>query len=250
MTEFRSRVVNGETVIGTFVKSRCPSVVEALGHTPLDFVCLDVEHAPFDRRDIDLAVLAARATQTPLLVRLPDSAPVSTLNALDLGADGVVWPHVRSARDTEACVAAAAYGEGGRGYAGSTRSAQFNTRTMSDVIAAADRQALLVAQIEDAEAVERIDEIARCDGIDVFFIGPGDLAVSLGGASPADERIEKAIAHVCERLRCAGRHIGIFVASLADARKWKGHGVSVFIHGSDHAMMMSRSREIAAGIRP
>ena len=104
---FKSRLAAHEPLVGTFVKTPSAIVVEVLGLTELDCVCLDAEHAPFDRGTLDACIFAARATGMDVLVRLPSAAPEHLLQALDSGATGVVVPHVRSAAEAAAVVTAA-----------------------------------------------------------------------------------------------------------------------------------------------
>ena len=120
---FKQALTGGDLIVGAFVKTPSPIVVEVLGLTDLDCVCLDAEHAPFDRLAIDGCVMAARAARKPVLVRTPSTAPEHILSALDCGATGVVLPHIRSEAEAKAAASAAHYGAGGRGYAGSSRSA-------------------------------------------------------------------------------------------------------------------------------
>ena len=83
---FRERLLAGETLIGTWVKTPAMAMVELLSLSGLDVACLDAEHAPFDRGDLDRCLFAGRQTGLPLLVRVLNSAPATLLNALDLGA--------------------------------------------------------------------------------------------------------------------------------------------------------------------
>ena len=106
----KKRLAQKELIVGTFVKTPAPIVVEVLARTALDCVCLDAEHAPFDRGSLDLCLMAARAGGMASLVRVASAAPEHILNALDCGATGVLVPHVRSAAEAEAVVRSVHYG--------------------------------------------------------------------------------------------------------------------------------------------
>jgi 2-keto-3-deoxy-L-rhamnonate aldolase RhmA len=236
---FRERLRAGDRLLGTFVKTPHPAVVEVLGHAPLDCVCLDAEHAPFDRSDLDVALLAARAADLPSLVRVPRGDAPEILNALDLGATGVVVPHVAHGEAARAIALACRYGAGaGRGYAGSTRAAGYGTRRMGDVLSRANAEIALVAQIEDAAALDAIDEIAAVDGIDCLFIGRMDLTVSLGAASPADPVVVEAVRAICAAARRHGRAVGMFTPTTAEAAQWFDAGASLFLLGSDQQWIL------------
>ena len=232
------RSLGTRPLVGTWVKTPSFIVTEVLSRTALAALCLDAEHAPFDRADLDAAILAARSRDMPVLVRTPSAAAHHILNALDLGATGIVAPHVASAADAKALVAACHFGRGGRGYAGSTRAADYTGRTMADHLAASREGTVVVAQIEDAEAVEAIDDIAAVDGIDCLFIGRADLTISLGAALPADPKVIDAAGRVAEAGRRHGRAVGSFIGDLGELPFWLERGVSFFLLESDQTFLL------------
>jgi 2-keto-3-deoxy-L-rhamnonate aldolase RhmA len=151
----KSRIAAGEALLGTFLKTPHPHIVEVLASSGLDCLCIDAEHAPFDRRDIDACVMAAQLGGLPVLVRTPNSAPEQILNALDCGADGVLVPHVRSAAEARAIAASAHYGVGGRGYAGSSRAAGYGTKSMPDHTIGSAAKTIVIAQIEGIAQLQK-----------------------------------------------------------------------------------------------
>jgi 2-keto-3-deoxy-L-rhamnonate aldolase RhmA len=113
---------DGDTArLGTFVKTNSVHVVEILAQSPLDFVVVDAEHAPFDRAAVDLLVLAGRAAGIPVMVRVPDMAPATILSVLDVGAAGLLVPHVDTAAQARELVALTRCRGGSRGFSSSTR---------------------------------------------------------------------------------------------------------------------------------
>jgi 2-keto-3-deoxy-L-rhamnonate aldolase RhmA len=184
----KQRLAGGEALWGSFLKTPSPILVEVLASAGLDLLCLDAEHAPFDRLAIDHCAMAARAAALPMLVRTPSAAPEHILNALDCGADGVLLPHIRSAEEARAAVAAAHYGRGGRGYAGSSRAAAYALTPIPKHLAASAERTLVIAQIEDVEAVEAVEAIAAVPGLDALFVGRIDLTIALGETDPDSDR--------------------------------------------------------------
>lgn len=241
---FKQRLVSGERLVGTFVKTPSPIVVEVLALTDLACLCLDAEHAPFDRAAIDACALAARAGGMDLLVRVPSSAPEHILNALDCGATGVVVPHVRSAAEARDVVRKSQYGPGGRGYAGSSRAAAYTTRKMAAHLAASAERTVVIAQIEDPEAIEAIDEIAAVDGIDALFVGRADLTVAYGTDDQDDPRVIEAVEAVCAAGRKHGRTVGMFVARVDDVPFWASRGASLFLLSSDHGFLLAGAADL------
>jgi 2-keto-3-deoxy-L-rhamnonate aldolase RhmA len=245
---FKEKIASGEPVLGTFVKTPHPHIVEVLASGGLDCICLDAEHAPFDRRDLDACIMAARANALPVLVRTTSSAAHDVLNALDCGADGVVVPHVRSAREAREIVASAHYGRGGdlarRGYAGSSRAAGYGTKSIAEHMAESAARTVLVAQIEDIEALDEIDAIAAVEGIDVLFAGRIDLTVALGCTSPDDEQVITAIDRILSAAQAAGRRVGMFTPRAGDVPEWLQKGASLFLLGSDHGFIRAGAQQL------
>ena len=241
---FKDRLRQGEYLVGTFQKTPHFHITEVLGMTPLDVVCLDAEHAPFDRQSLDQCQAIARANDFPAVERIPHNSPSAILDCLDRGAAGVVIPHVRNAAEAKAAAKACAYGEGGRGFAGSTRAAGYATRPMGDILEAAKTQVSVIAQIEDPEALNEIDEIAQVEGIDCLFIGRADLTVALGAATPKDQIVLDAVDKIVDACRRHDRTCGMFVADLSEIPEWRKKGATLFLLQSDHAMMMAGAKQL------
>lgn len=247
VSDFGARLRDGELLSGTWVKTPSAIIVEVLALTPLDCLVLDAEHAPFDRRDLDACIMAARAADKPVLVRPASAAAEQVLNALDCGATGVVLPHIRSAAEAAAAVAMCHYGPGGRGFAGSSRAAGYTTLGMARHRAAA-QAVTVIAQIEDVEAVEAIDAIAAVPGIDALFIGRADLTIAYGAATPDDAVVVDAVARICAAGRAAGRTVGMFLGRVGDVPKWREAGASLFILGSDHDFILGGAARLHSEI--
>ncbi len=241
---FKQRLAQGEPMIGTWVKTPSPVVCEVLCRTELDALALDAEHSPFGRLELDGCLAVSRLADMPTLVRVPSASPADLLNALDCGATGVVVPHVTTTQQAEAVATACHFGRGGRGFAGSTRAAEFGGKKMPDHLADSRQQTIVVAQIEDVEAVDAIDEIAAVEGIDCLFVGRIDLTVALGAESPNSPEVIEAVATVCAAGKRAGRPVGMFVADTAEAPRWIEAGASLFLLGSDQGFLTAGANEL------
>lgn len=244
---FKARLRAADLLVGTFVKTPHPHVVEVLGLTDLDCLVLDAEHAPFDRGALDVCILAARAAGKPVLVRPLAADAQAILNALDLGADGLLLPHIRSAEDAAAAVRASRYGPGGRGYAGSTRAAGYTTKGMARHRAESDPT--IIAQIEDLEALDAIDEICAVEGLDAVFIGRADLTVALGAETPDDPAVVAAVERICASARAAGRTAGMWMPRPSDAKAWQDKGASLFLLASDQDFMLKGASGLVQAVR-
>lgn len=245
-SSFRSRLLAREPLIGAWVKTPSSIIADVLGMTGLDCVCLDAEHAPFDRLSIDGCLSSLRASDMPALVRPPSSAPEHILNALDCGAAGIVAPHIGSQEEADGLSAACRYGAGGRGFAGSSRAAGYTTRPMSEHLKRSNAETAVIAQIEDLEALREIDAIAGVEGVDCLFVGRIDLTVAHGAASPTDDVVIDAVQLICAAGMRHQRPVGMFVGDLNEIPRWRKAGASLFILKSDHAFILDGARALRA----
>ena len=169
--DFRSRILNRQHVLGTFVKLPTPHAVEIVGQVGFDFVIIDQEHSPLDRAAIDIACLAARATNIAAIVRVSEAANI--LSALDCGATGVMVPHCDSPERARQIAAACRHRGGSRGFATTTRAGSYGGAAREQHIAEQDASVTCIAMIEDQAALAHLEAIAAVKGIDAFFIGRG-----------------------------------------------------------------------------
>ena len=245
---FRSRLKNGELLTGTFVKTPSMMLAEVLAATDLDLLCFDAEHSPFERRDLDAAILAARAADMPSIVRVSGSSPEPIADALDCGATGVLVPHVDSVEKARSIAKSCRYGEGGRGYAGSPRSAGYGTRSIPDMLNLNREQTTVIAQIEDSAALSEIDRIAAVGGIDCLFIGMMDLTVALGEDSATAPAVLEAADRICRAAGNADVPVGVFAPSVSQVPYWKELGVSLFLLSSDHAFLRQGANSLVQSV--
>lgn len=242
--DFKAALGRQTPMVGTFVKTAAHEQIEVLGLSGLDMVCLDAEHAPFDRRDLDGCLLAARASGLPCLVRVPALDPVAVLQALDMGATGVVVPHIRSLAAARELARISAYGPGGRGYAGSTRAADYTLKPMARHLEQTAAQAAVIAQIEDVEALTALDDIMAVAGIDGVLIGRVDLTVALGAAAVTAPEVEAAVDAICRAAASHGRAVGMFLPDLTQAAHWIDRGMCFFLVGADQGFVLNGARAL------
>lgn len=243
----RARILSREMLSGTFVKTPAYEIIEVLAQSSLDFICLDCEHAPMDRRGMDASLAMARALGLPALVRVPEFTPGNVLMALDSGAVGVVIPHVDSGEKAAAVARSAHFGHGGRGFAGSTRWAGQGSKTVPEVLAM-DDETVVLAQIEEPEGVDAIDAIAGTDGIDGLFVGPADMAVCLGVNDAADAAVRDVMATVGAAAQRHGKAAVTFQPTTATVPDLQSLGLSMFFIGSEHNFMLSTAKQVAADV--
>lgn len=247
---FRARLCAGDLMMGTFLKTPSSIVCEVLGMSPLACVCIDAEHAPFGRMELDSCISAFRAADMPSLVRVQTCSAGEILSALDSGASGIVLPHVVSGEQAAEFARAAHYGPGGRGYAGSSRAAGYTTKSMALHMQDSAARTTVIAQIEDAEALPNLDAIAATKDIDCLFVGRMDLTVSMRAASPLDGQVIAAVEQICEAGRRHGKPVGMFIPPSEDCLAWHAKGASLFLLASDQQFLLDGARALADRIKP
>ena len=242
MTSFRQRFLSRDVLIGTFIKTPTTHATEMLGSLGFDFVVIDEEHAPFDRAQTDVLLLAARASGVHGIVRVLSAAPEGLLSALDCGAEAVLVPHVTSPEMARRVVASCRYRGGSRGFSASSRAGRYGGLGMWDHVAAADAGVAVIAMIEDPEAVEHIDAILAVDGLDGIFIGRGDLTVAYGAPGKDAPAILDAVARIMTAAAAAGKPTCLMTDSLSEAKTFADQGATAFIVASDQAFMRKAAR--------
>lgn len=231
-------------LIGTFVKTSSPQVIEVLGTTALDFVVVDAEHAPFDRAMLDLMVMGGRAARIPVFIRIAEINPAVILSCLDIGAAGLLVPHVDTAAQAREVVAMARYRGGRRGYSGGPRFASYASLGMAEALRLGD-QAQIVCQIESAQAVEEAQAIAEVPGVAGLFVGRADLALSMGLEDPRAPEVLQATRVALQAATRAGKLAGMHVGGTAEREQFMQQGANWFVVSSDQTLLRQAVQGIA-----
>lgn len=244
MLQFKQRLKQGKLQVGTFVKTPAGEIIELLALAGLDFVCLDAEHAPFGRRELDLGISLCLALGMPALVRLEAARPETILQALDSGASGVLVPHVKDVAMARDIARWARFGEGGRGYAGSTRAAGFATRSIDAVLQDDATEPMVVAQIEDPSALGHVEAIAAVEGLDALFFGAADLTVGFGASDTSDARVKSARQRVAAAAKTFGKPLLTFAAKASQLPDYVSSGSTAVLVSSDQSFLLAGARAV------
>jgi 4-hydroxy-2-oxoheptanedioate aldolase len=199
----RRRLATGEPSVGTWLALPSPEGAEYVGTLGFDWLVIDAEHNPVDIRTLALMFGAIGRSGTAPMVRIPWNSPENFKRVLDAGAWGIVVPMVNSREEAERAVEAMRYPPvGARSVGGGRHSMSFGTAA-TDYYAHANDELLLVLQIEHINGVENADDILSVPGVDACFIGPNDMAASMGlglgvPLESDNPRLVEAIQHVRE----------------------------------------------------
>lgn len=238
--EFKSLLINRKPLIGSFLKTPNPISVEIMARAGFDFLVIDAEHAPFDRGSIDTMILAGRAVNCPVVVRVPTSTSDWILNVLDAGAAGVIVPHVKSVEQAVALAKSVNYEPDGRGFAGTTRAADYAGKSLVEHLDTARDAFALICMIEDPPGVTNHAAIASVEGVDALFVGRADLAVSHGFNDFFHPQVSEIASQILSAKSVA---TGLYCAISENLSEHHDSGASFFVVGSDHAFLLEGAKE-------
>ncbi len=176
----------GVPTYGVIVTIPSIQVVQVLAGAGLDWLIIDMEHGPIDLAAAHAMIVATTGTVTVPLVRIAWAVPWLAKPALDLGALGIVFPMILNASDARTTVQSVRYPPEGERLWGPFYAPLRWRQSMADYIGSANREILSVITIEHPEAVNAVDDICATPGVDLAFIGPGDLAMSMGHPGEID----------------------------------------------------------------
>lgn len=237
--------------LGIFIVIPSPALVEIAGHAGFDFVILDTEHGSAGPESLEHMVRAAEAAGTTPVVRVTANDRGLILRALDAGALGLLVPHVVSAGDAEAAVGAARYPPGGaRGLSTTARAGRYSFRGVTDHIERSNREIVVAVQIEDAAAVAHAEAIAAVPGVDVLFVGPSDLSLSMGYPGQADHpAVQRAVDRIFKAAERSHREVGWFARDVAGATAMHARGAR-FLTFNSTLLIAGAFRDLVAAVRP
>ena len=235
----KEKLRNGSPVLAAKVNFMSPQIVEMMGCLGYDCLWLGNEHLYADISRIDHMVTAARAAGMDTMIRRNMAGYHDLLQPLEMGVHGFMIPRVRSLDYIREVVSYVKFPpEGIRGLDGVNADADFGLVGVEEYIKRANDQTFVVAQIEDAAALDIVDDVAAVPGVDVVFLGHGDLALSLGiPGKIRDPRILEAIDQVADACRRHGKAAGIPPAGPADAVTLMEKGFRFFATGGDYSFV-------------
>jgi len=222
---------------------------EIVAHSGFDWILLDTEHSPNELPGLVQQLQAmGRGTATPV-VRAAWNDPVLIKRILDIGAQSVLLPYVQTAEEAERAVQSVRYPPNGiRGVSAGSRSSQYGR--VKDYLRRADAEICLIVQVETRAALDQLEAIAAVEGVDGVFIGPADLAASLGHlGDPQHPEVQTALRDAAARLGRVGKAAGILTVVEADAHRYIEWGYRFVAVGVDTALLAKSADALAKAFK-
>ena len=244
---FRDRIeAAGRPLAGMWVCSGSPPVAEICAGGGLDWLLIDGEHSPIGLETITALLQAVAPYPVTPVVRAPSGDPVVLKQLLDLGAQNVLVPMVDTAEQAHDVVRAVRYPPRGMRGVGSALSRGARWNRVENYLADADRHVSLFVQVESVEGVENAALIAGVDGVDGVFVGPSDLAASMGVlGQQTHPAVTAAVHRTFEEVRAAGKPVGVNAFDPAVAQAYLDAGASFVLVGADVALLARGAEALA-----
>jgi 2-keto-3-deoxy-L-rhamnonate aldolase RhmA len=246
MTDFRKRLKDHAILKGMLLTTPSCEIAEALSHTRLDWVFIDIEHSAMGFSEAQ-DIVRALGTRMAGIIRIPDDNASHVKKALDTGCDGIIVPQINSARQAANLVGLAKYAPMGSRSVGIAR-AHGHGPGFKAYMDRANDEIAIIAQIEHIDGVNDIEAIVSVAGIDAIFIGPFDLSASLGIPGQIDApAVIDAIDRVYPAAKANGMPVGIFCPTMESAQSAIGKGATLVAVGLDVAHLVGVANRIADG---
>jgi 4-hydroxy-2-oxoheptanedioate aldolase len=220
-----------------------PAVAELLGHAGFEWLVIETEHSALDAAEIQEMVRAVETTAAVPIVRIPSIDEVAIQRALDIGARGIVVPLVRNAEEATKIVGATRYPPEGTRSFGPLRAAHYGMDNQA-YLEQANEQIIVILILETREAIENLGAIALVSGIDALYVGPFDLAISLGfdPLRPEAAELESVMQEGLRACRAAGVALGVPVRTPGEMVKRHRQGFTFFGYGPDYLLLTDAAR--------
>lgn len=248
---FKQALAAQRMQVGLFLGLANPFSAEVLAGSGFDFLLIDAEHGPNDVRSVQAQLQAIAAYPVATLVRPPNHDPALIKQLLGIGAQTLLVPMVDSAAQAAALVSAMRYPPLGIRGVGTAleRGARWNG--VDNYFAQAEAELCLIVQVESQAGVDNLDAILQVEGVDGVFIGPADLAASMGHlGQPGHPEVKAAIERAIVRIAAAGKAAGVFSVDPALAARYRERGAAFLAVGADTSLLRSAAVRLAGDFKP
>lgn len=231
---------------GMWVCSGSPLMAEICAGAGLDWLLIDMEHSPVDLPAVQAQLQAVAAYPSTPLVRVPSGDAVTLKQVLDLGAQNILVPMISTPGQAQAAVAAVRYPPRGRRGVGSALARSGRWSRVDQYLRDADQYVALFVQVETTEAVDNAAGIAAVDGVDGVFVGPSDLAASMGllGQQTHPE-VVGAVVRAFDAVKGAGKSVGVNAFDPHQAQYYLDAGADYILVGADVSLLARGSEALA-----
>lgn len=246
INKFKQQILNGQKTYGIWNGIPHSYVAEICAGAGFDWVCIDAEHSPYDFSSIVRNLQALQSHDVSAIVRIPSADPVLIKQLMDAGAQSIISPMIESADQAELIAKAMLYPPKGIRGVGTAlaRAAQWNR--VNDYFKLADEQMCCIGQIESVKGVENLDEILQVQGLDVVFLGPADLAATMGYlGQPNHIEVIKIVKDCIRKIIKSGKVAGFLTGSKELIQTYSDGGALMIGVGLDTILLAKATKALA-----
>ena len=246
LNPFKAALANGQRQIGFWLSMADAYLAEVSATAGFEWLLIDAEHAPNDVRSILAQLQAVAPYSSEAVVRPVNGDPALLKRLLDIGARNLLVPMIDTADQARTCVAAVRYPPHGIRGVGSAvgRASRWSSRT--DYLDIADSEICLLVQAETVTALDNLEAICAVEGVDGVFIGPADLAASMGHrGKPGHPEVQNAIEAAMRTIIASGKAAGTLTSDPVLARRYLELGCTFVATGVDILTFANAARKLA-----
>ncbi len=251
-SRIKTKLQRGEPVLVTTLHLIDPSIYELVSLMGFDGIWMDMEHHTYSLETGADLMRAARVGVADIIARPAKGEFMRMQRMLEAGAHGIMYPRCDNAEEAAEVVGWAKFAPmGRRGCDGANPDMPYLTMPIDEYVAEANRQTFVVIQIESPEALERVDEIAAVDGVDILLLGPGDFSILSGIPGRLyDDRVAEAKRKVAEAARRAGKNWGCPAMSVEQAEEMMEMGARLICYQADIVMIKNGFEQVQREMTP
>jgi 4-hydroxy-2-oxoheptanedioate aldolase len=247
MKNIKTRIYNGETLIGCWLNLGSSLTAEIAGMSGFDWVLIDIEHGSGSEGEVLQQLQALEHTPAASIVRVESHQRQRFHRVLDFGAEGIMCPRIHTLAEAQQAAKAIRYPPDGiRGVARMVRATNFGS-DFSEYYAGQKKNLVCIVQVETEEILNCLDAVAATDGIDVLFIGPMDLSVALGVfGQPDHPKFINAVRATADAAIKEGKAAGVLLQKPEEFEKYHKYGFRFIACGSDSGFVQDGACKMAA----
>lgn len=244
MNRLKEKLVNGEKVKGTLVCLTDPCLCEIVGNVGYDCVWIDMEHTYMSYKEVLCHLNAARASEIPAIIRLPQNDLTATKKVMEMGPDGIIFPMVKSAEETRNLIEMTLYPPNGTRGFGPMRAIGYGAVDALEYVKEKELDMCRFLQIEHIDMIKDLEEIMKIPYIDGFIFGPNDLSGSLGEFLDVfGEKTFEEIKRTVNTLKEHGKIVGLAGGMSEDAiKKWSELNLDMLFSGGDWCFVYNQAK--------
>ncbi|MBN1073455.1 hypothetical protein DVV91_03735 [Clostridium botulinum] len=240
----KDKLQKNQEIFGTWCVIPSPEVVNILAKAGLDFVIIDMEHGPMDYTLAQQMIVAAEADSCEAIIRVGENSEIAVLKALDIGASGVIIPHIDSVEECKKAMSYTKYPPKGiRGFSPYTRSGDYGDKRkcINDI----NKNIITGIIIEGENGIKDIDKIIKEDELDIVYVGTYDISSSLG--VPGDTKnpnVARVLEECVKKINLSGKVSGCLYHDKDELEYFRSIGIRFMVHKVDSAVLFDAFKEI------